>query len=133
MSAAFTAWSATGVDYEDFLAIHKRAHLQAYNPKAGGFTEEAAEARKRNFEVISSTTCSTQGTRRHVKGVAVLVVLHVVVHGVQQGTLRNVRGVAVPVALHVVLQETLRNVKGVSVPKVPHVVPQGTGCGSFCM
>ena len=49
---------------EDFLAIHKRAHLQAYDPKAGGFTEEAAEARKRDFEVIeeaAATVATVEG------------------------------------------------------------------------
>ena len=46
-----------------------------------------------------------QGTQRNVKGVAVPVVLHEVLHVVLQGTLRNVKGVAVPVALHEVLRE----------------------------
>ena len=44
-----------------------------------------------------------------MKGAAVPVVRHVVLHVVLQGTLRNVKGAAVLVVLHVVLQGTLRN------------------------
>ena len=48
-----------------------------------------------------------------MKGVAVPVEIHVVLHVVPQGTLRNVNGVAVPAVPHVLLQGALRNVMGV--------------------
>ena len=59
----------------------------------------------RNVKAVAvpGTTCSATGTLRNVKGVAVLVALHVVLHVVLQGTLRNVKGVAE-------LQRTLQNV-----------------------
>ena len=46
---------------EDFLAIHARSNLQAYDPAAGCFTEEAAQSRKRDFEATTTTTPSIEG------------------------------------------------------------------------
>ena len=48
-----------------------------------------------------------------MKGVAVPVEIHVVLHVVPKGTLRNVNGVAVLAVPHVLLQGALRNVMGV--------------------
>ena len=42
-----------------------------------------------------------------MKGVAVPVVLHMILHVILQGALRNVKGVAVPVVLHEVLHVVL--------------------------
>ena len=63
------------------------------------------------WEVVGGgVLCGFRALGFRVKGVAVPVALHVVLHVVPvlQGTLRNLKGVAVPVALHVVLQGTLQ-------------------------
>ena len=48
--------------------------------------------------------CGFRALGFRVKGLAVPVALHAVLHVIPQGTLRNVKGVAVPVVLQVVLQ-----------------------------
>ena len=40
----------------DFLAVHRRTDLRAYDPKEGCFTEEAATNRRHDFEATSSDT-----------------------------------------------------------------------------
>ena len=40
----------------DFLAVHRRTDLTAYDPKRGGFTEEAAAERRHDFEATSTDT-----------------------------------------------------------------------------